>query len=144
MAELLIPFNLIVDLTMHGDCLAKPDPELHKAFVALVEEVQGHSKDEIERLQSELAEASDELQRVHGELQAALTESDSLRRVAALALLMARHGGYDNGVTSPEGWDEGLVRASDSIAIIEAEATVLGVWLDGQTFYEIDKHYEDA
>ncbi len=29
---LLIPFNLTVDLTMHGDCHAKPDDDLQESY----------------------------------------------------------------------------------------------------------------
>lgn len=34
-----LPFNLIVDLTMGGDCHAKPDPQLHEALGQVIEHV---------------------------------------------------------------------------------------------------------
>ncbi len=33
---LCIPFNLIVDLTMHGDCHSKPDKDLHDSLTEVV------------------------------------------------------------------------------------------------------------
>ena len=85
---------------------------------------------EVERLRSELDEASDELQRVHTELQATLTLADRLRALVAKVLLTLCHSYV---LTEPEA---GLF---DPTPGLEREAAELSVPLDCATFQAINK-----
>ena len=66
-----------------------------------------------------------------------------VERVAAFAILMARHGEYSNGVLGPAGEDEGVIRSAQAMGDIDAEAKALGIYIGG-TFYDIDQHYTAA